>query len=258
MINKPIDVPVKSVKKALDILDILLFDDFTHQGMGLFEIAKQMNLQPNTTHNLLKTLSACGYIAQNADSKYTIGHKCHQIGINNFFASEMKLENQIYPILQDANKTIQESIVLATLSNGRRIPVLRAEHSHLIKLDYDAINNANIFSLSTGRILTAFADTNELAEIIDNNGFPGAIWDDINDIKQLNQSIKAIKKQGYIITENSELGFVSFGYPILSASGKLIGAIGCYAPAFRCPKEKYPIIIAELKNAVNKIILELR
>jgi DNA-binding IclR family transcriptional regulator len=258
MNNKPIDVPVKSVKKALDILDILLFDDFTHQGLGLFEIAKQMNLQPNTTHNLLKTLSACGYITQNTDSKYTIGHKCHQIGINNFFASETKLENQIFPILQDANKTVQESIVLATLSNGRRIPVLRAEHSHLIKLDYDAINNANIFSLSTGRILTAFADEHELTDIINTNGFPKEQWDNIGNMKQLNKVTAAIKKQGYIVFENEALGIVSFACPILTASDKLIGAIGCYAPAFRCPKEKYATIITALTNAVNKIILELR
>ncbi|MCF6174460.1 MAG: helix-turn-helix domain-containing protein [Victivallaceae bacterium] len=258
MNSKPKGVPVKSVKKALDILDILLFDDFTHHGLGLFEIAKQMDLQPNTTHNLLKTLSACGYIAQNADSKYTIGHKCHQIGINNFFASETKLENQIFPILQNANKTIQESIVLATLSNGRRIPVLRAEHSHLIKLDYDAINNANIFSLSTGRILTAFADDNELAEIINTNGFPKEQWDNIGNMQQLTKTIKPIKQDGYIVVEDQELGLVTFAYPILTTSGRLIGAIGCYAPLFRCPKTKYNTIITKLKQAANKIILELR
>lgn len=258
MNNKLDNIPVKSVKKALDILDILLFDDFNHQGLGLFEIAKKMNFQPNTTHNILKTLSACGYITQNKDSKYTIGHKCHQIGINNFFASERKLENQIFPILQEVNKTVQESIVLVTLSKGRRIPVLRAEHSHLIKLDYDAINNANIFSLSTGRILTAFADDNERSDIIDNNGFPKEKWNDISNIKQLKQTIAEIKKQGYIVVENKELGVVSFSYPILATSGKLIGAVGCYAPVFRCPEEKYHIIIEELKNAANKIILELR
>ena len=54
------EVPVKSVKKALDLLSILIFDDPGLKGVKLTDLAQRLKLPANTTHNLLKTMVVCG------------------------------------------------------------------------------------------------------------------------------------------------------------------------------------------------------
>ena len=52
---------VNSVKKALDILDILIFEDIDRRGISLKELSERSGIRPNTLHNILKTMKQCGF-----------------------------------------------------------------------------------------------------------------------------------------------------------------------------------------------------
>ena len=62
-------VPVKSVKKALDLLTLVAFEDPAGEGIPLNELASAMEFPPSSARNLLKTMISCGYVAQNSEGR---------------------------------------------------------------------------------------------------------------------------------------------------------------------------------------------
>ena len=52
-------------------------------------------------------------------------------------------------------------------------------------------------------------------------------------------------------------GIVKFACPVLDENKKLIGALGSFAPAFRCPQHKQKDIIKTLVNIAEELSVEL-
>ncbi|MDD5604259.1 MAG: helix-turn-helix domain-containing protein [Eubacteriales bacterium] len=104
------DTLVQSVKKAAGIIDILVFSDIENGGIGLFDMARQLGLKPNTLHNLLKTLVHCGYVEQRPDSKYVAGPKCKAIGTVNIYAANTALNKAMRSKVTELSKKIDSKL----------------------------------------------------------------------------------------------------------------------------------------------------
>ena len=77
------DRPIAAVQKALDVLDVLVFEDPNRCGLRLAELAARLNQKPATLRGILKTMIACGYVEQDAHARYRTGKRCEQIGALN-------------------------------------------------------------------------------------------------------------------------------------------------------------------------------
>jgi IclR family acetate operon transcriptional repressor len=243
-------VPVQSVKKALDLLDILVFEDVRWEGISLSELSRRSGLRPNTTHNLLKSMAACGYVAQNAESKYIAGPKLGEISMIKTLVSP-DIQGIIVRKLQEAVSQLGESLVFATLVNGRRVSLAQIDAERAVrvvlpqKLSY-------IYEMPTGRILVAYADKHQLHQIKQVSGLPGELWDNISTDEALDEARSEIREAGCaVIFEEKEL--VTFGCPVLNASGRLLGALGCYAPLFRCPPARQREILKEMLDVADQM-----
>ena len=250
------DVPVKSVKKALDILSILLFEDIERKGVELSVLAGKMRMPANSTHNLLKTMSTCGFVAQTENSRYIPGVKCEQIGRMNRISGKHSSETFKNCII-GLSESVQEAVVFAILLGGRRIVAATSDSNQMIKVDNKAMGSQNIYSLPTGRILTAYASEQELSEIKSVYGNPEGQWDGVKCRNDLLKVTDLIRKQGYCILNPDKFNLVSFACPVLDPEGNLLGALGCYAPLFRCHRNKQNLILKKLKQTsetLGKII----
>ena len=78
------DVPVQSVRKAIELLDMIVLEDPTHKGITLTELAGRMGMRLNSTRNILKTMIICDVIAQNEAHAYVPGPKILAIGRLNY------------------------------------------------------------------------------------------------------------------------------------------------------------------------------
>jgi IclR family acetate operon transcriptional repressor len=65
---------VQSVKRAIDILDALASED-----LGLVELGRRTGLPPSTTHRMLATLSACGYVSRRRSGQYELGYRAARL-----------------------------------------------------------------------------------------------------------------------------------------------------------------------------------
>jgi len=250
------EVPVKSVKKALDILSILLFEDIERNGVELSVLSKKMCMPANSTHNLLKTMSACGFVAQTENSRYIAGDKCDQIGRANQVSGKHSSETFKNCII-GLSESVQETVVFAILLGGRRIVAAKSDSNQTIKVDSKSMGSQDIYSLPTGRILTAYASEQELSEIKSVYGAPEGQWDGVKSKNDFLDKTELIRKQGYCILNPDKFNLVSFACPVLDPEGNLLGALGCYAPLYRCPKSRQKLILKMLKQTsetLGKII----
>jgi IclR family transcriptional regulator, KDG regulon repressor len=244
-----------SVIKACNLLDILIFQDTNRQGLSLTELSNITELKPNALRHILKTLIYCGYVTQDERSRYLAGSKSVEAGKIYFFQSF--LSTIFEPILSEVNQQINETILLYTLINGKRQRLLFIEHEGPIKVDVKRVKSEKIYSYATGRVLTAFADRFEREYILEVWGYPEESWDNLREEKAFVKALEGIRKQGFceLLSEEQEVYTVAF--PLLLPGGDLLGAIGCYAPIFRCPAEKQQEILHHIKHAAEQIQAKL-
>lgn len=243
------EVPVKSVKKALDLLSILIFDDPELKGVKLTGLAQRLGLPANTTHNLLKTMTVCGYVTQNESGRYRPGPQCRRIGlVNKIEGGDFK--QKLADVLKRHTAQINEAMVFAVLHGGKRVLIANSEPvSQVIRIDRQVVESGNIYRLPTGRILTAFASPADHVRIQDNYGIPGKSWPDCET------DMKRIRKEGRCLILPDSSGVNSFALPVMNKDGKLLGAIGCYAPPFRCGPSIQKKILTSLRLAADELAI---
>lgn len=243
------DVPVQSVKKALDLLSVLVFEDPARQGMVLKQLAQRMGQPANSTHNLLKTMVACGYVAQNGGGKYVAGPVCQQIGKLNQICSA-QVTQAVLEACQSVNEAVDESVVFTTFTGGRRIRMAFVDASHVIKVDHAVFDTWSIFASPTGRVMLAYASDLEVQAAIDRYGWPAGNWQGIEDKDALQTALQEVRQAGYSLVDDRPDLF-AIACPVLDEAGELLGAIGSYGPVFRCGPEKQKEILSQLQQAAQ-------
>jgi DNA-binding IclR family transcriptional regulator len=241
------EVPVKSVKKALDLLSELAFHDPAGNGLALTKLARTLGLPANTTHNLLKTMTVCGYVAQNDAGLYTTGPQCRSLGIANRVDSE-RFKETLLEVLNRHTAAVNEAMVFAILRSGRRRVLARSEpDGQAIRVDSETDHTVSIYSVPTGRVLVAFASPEERQQIAAHYGSPARLWPDFET------DMERIRKDRACVLLANLQAIHAFAVAVGGPDHRLIGAIGCHAPAFRCDRASQKRISAALHTAAAEL-----
>ncbi|HRU04163.1 MAG TPA: helix-turn-helix domain-containing protein [Candidatus Brocadiia bacterium] len=265
------DIPVQSVRKALDLLNVLAFDDVARQGVALTELARRMGMKPNSAHNLLKTLAACGYAAQTEDGRYVAGPSLRAVGLFNSLTSAAA-SRAVSAAVAGLVSRLREYAVFAALVNGQRVVLGALNADQSIAVNHAALQKAILWSTPTGRVLAAFASAGELQSVLERNGQPGEAWAEAQ--KNMERELEAIRRHGACVVDDPRKDIVAFAVPVLvpgtrcgspptagsqrvPAAGRLLGSLGCYAPRYRCPKASFKEKLAALQGAAETLAREL-
>jgi len=249
-------VPVRSLKKALDILDLIIEADMHKVEASLARLAKWMRMPNNSVHNLLKTMVTCGYVSNSGHGIYVQGVKCRQLGLLNRLTVPVVHESILAILKQFAART-REGCLLTTLLNGDRVVVARVDSTQAIQVSHATIEDHPFFARATGRILAAFATPEELSHIVDRHGMPGPHWKGITTEAALKKALVEVRQQGWSHVDTREEGLVGLGCPVFSSSGQVWGALGLYAPAFRCQSGKTGRLIKDMVKLAKELSVSL-
>lgn len=245
-------VPVRSVQKALEILDMLIFEDPACDGVSLSEIARRMAMPANSAHNLLKSMVVCNYVNQNERGHYIAGTMVEQIGSLNRLRSP-RMMDVVVSCCRSTGEALGESVVFATLAGGRRIRVAAFDALRSVRVDHASHEVEHMYRSPTGRVLVALADDEQLKAVLARHGWPGAKWADISSRSQLEQARKEIRRRGSETIENTRTEITAMACPVVDSKGALIGAMGCFAPSYRCEQEQQKKIIKTLQTVAEDI-----
>ena len=247
---------VKSILNALRALDTLALQDVRRKGIGLFDLARQLGIRPNTLHNILKTMALCGYVAQNQEGRYVAGPKCDQISAIGRLISGNILSGVVEPALQSLGERVGETVVFTILSNGRRYQLLVIEANSLVRV---AVQDGgySIYELVTGRLLVAYADCEARRQIVGHYGFPGDVWGGARDMDALDQLCRQVREQPFLKLRNHSGELDTFGIPLLIGEEPLVASIGIFMPSYRSTPERQEEIVAAMLEAREEILRRL-
>ncbi len=231
---------IASIKKALDVLDILIFEDAQGRGLRLSELSERLDIKPNTLHGILQTIVACGYAEQDRGARYHIGKRCRQIGVINRFRITPGMAEKLNASLGRLCDETGESVSFYVLDDGDRIIYANFSSKDIIKVDYTMLEEDSMYAYPSGRVLLAHADGEALEAILRKHGMPPGI-------ESKGQLIEVCKelREGWMLTKNKN-GVASFSIPIYYEE-QLLGAVGVYMPSYRCTEEKENIIKEQLR-----------
>lgn len=247
---------VNSVKKALDVLDIMVFDDFDRHGLPLVELSRRSGIPTNTLHALVGTLVACGYVQQNPDSTYRAGKKIDDVGRQNLVRRQ--LAEKIPKLLEECRDATGESVVFYVLINAEKVPVHAVNRNGLLSIDFNKLRGTAFFATSTSRVIHAFSPPEDREAIVRRWGLPGDSWNDINDESALETAAEAVRNAGFEESVTKGDNLYSVAYPVFDQRGQLFGAVGTYAPVSDVDASRKRQFKRHLRTLVERLETTIR
>ena len=251
------EVQVASVRKAFDLLDILIFEDVDHDGVRLSDLAALTGQNPNTLHAILKTMIKCGYVSQNSKQRYVIGKRCRQIGLVN----QLKITPQTAEVLDSQLKLLFDntgmSVSFYVLSNGERINYSNMPQSRPTRVDYSMLDEKAIYQYPSGKVLVSYCSERDLTRIIRKNGYPESVWGNAADREGLDGLIRTLRQDGWSKRNNEQTKESSYSLPVFYPDGSLLGALGVYTSWEKHPNLNESELKRQMANCANAITKKL-
>jgi IclR family KDG regulon transcriptional repressor len=218
---------IQVIHRALDILECVASDKTKPKLLG--EIANELNLKPSTCANIVKTLLDRDYLQKAENQKgYEIGKQLLVLSDKNGY--QKKLIAAAQKELEQLTNMLNENSLIAVLNGDKRIIVNHKLSKQIVQAQTPVEKNA--YDSSTGRLLIALKSDPELESYILQYGLPSKkVWPGINAKKDLYEQIITIRKNGYVLIEDS-IQIVGFAAPI-KVKGEVMASLSIYMPAFR-------------------------
>ncbi len=243
--------PVKSVKKAVAILELLADRSLENRELTLGEIAEETGLLPVTARNLLRTLEECGYVSNPRHGRYAEGQRCREL----FFSGGVlqRLRTVAEPLIRRSVADLGESLLLVAVVNGKRHELLRCQAADdaLVNPQWHAARHS--YAMRTTRAVLAWFTPAQLDFFISHNGLPSPEdWPECGASREgLLRELETIRSRGGCAERQGSL--VAIAVPILTGSGEALASLGCYAAVARTDKPRAAGIFKMLQDCAASI-----
>ncbi|ASV69447.1 IclR family transcriptional regulator [Cytobacillus sp. FSL W7-1323] len=229
------DNMVKSVSRALDIIDMISLRKY---GMGVTEIANEMDINKSSVHRILSTLVKYGYIEQVKDSgKYKVGYKILNISTRLLDSIDIRSEAKLY--LQDLEQKTNEVIHLVVPDNDEVVYIEKLDGNEALRMHSSVGKRAPMHCTSVGKAILAHQPVQVVKDIIQRKGLKPHTEHTITDEMALLENLKMIKTKGFALDlEENENGIVCIAVPIFDYQNNVCAAISVSGPLIRMSQER--------------------
>jgi len=245
---------VQSVARALQILETVAA---SAAGVGVRELARATKLKTPTTHGLIKTLAAEGYLCQDeATGKYGLGHKCFLLA--GVCARARVLPGVAVPHMETLASDTGETVLLAMM-RGRDIAwAAHTLGTRRLVANLEDYPPPDSYETVTGRVLLAFAPPDHLAEFLRAHPLSKSTGEHIRTRAELDEELEAIRKRGYAVIRRRRADSLSaVGAPIRNHAGSVVAAVGISMPSTRFRNPHLTTIVESVRRAADRISTEL-
>ena len=243
---------VKSVERALNILEELGRIKDESVGIGVLKLGRILKLKSSTVHNLLKTLVYRKYVEKIAETrKYRLGSSCRYLVREKLITSRLTRAAEV-PIFNLSHK-IDESIALAIYHRGERFVISQTESSRPLRVDMSPSPTPGIYETATGRVLLSRLADKELKGCVKRHKFPGPQWNGISNFLSLRRELARVRQEGMAVRKDREKQICALAVPVDEEKGKLIASLGLYLPSVRFKGKHKKEVIKGLKEAAREI-----
>jgi DNA-binding IclR family transcriptional regulator len=221
--TKPDHATVKSLRKALAILDTVAEAE---HPLLVSEIAFRAGLPRPTTHRLIQTLIAVGYLNQDPlDGRVSVGYSVLQLAGALLDRNRLRLE--ALPHLQDLALKSGERVNLGILHKQRLLYLAGVEKPSLPTIYSRFGRTAPAHCCSLGKAILAYLLETELQAFLAGAKLTAMTPNTISNVRQFTKELARIRTMGYAIdSEEHMLGSFCVAAPIFDARNRPVAAIG--------------------------------
>lgn len=220
------ETKLTAIEKSLVILSIFSMEK---PSLSLKEICAQVGFNTSTTYRILHTLSEYGYVIRTADKNYCIGTK--PLSLSAIYQKTNHL-TQIGPIVDHIRDMCDETASFFIEQDNDRICLYRAHSRDMLRHNIDVGTRLELNRGASGRVILAYGKRSQ-----DKSGF-----------------FKNIRDKGYYVSVNEHnAALFAVSKPIISESGRFVGALTISGPISRFNEEKKQYFLELLSEQIEQV-----
>lgn len=237
---------VKSVSRALDIIAMV---SLKKGGLGVTEIANQMDINKSSVYRILSTLVQYGYIEQDIETgRYKLGYAF--LTISSKLLESIDLRTEAKPYLQLLENETNEVIHLVVFDQGEVVYIEKLEGNELLRMHSRVGKRAPMHCTSVGKTILANLSKAEAIGILERKGMPRHTEETITDLDEFMKELDVVREQGYALDlEENEHGITCIAAPIFDHSGNVYAGVSISGTTERMTKER----LNKLKTRIIEI-----
>ena len=242
------------VGKALSLL-VLLGDE--PRGASAADISRRAGLPFSTTYRLLGSLTRDGFVDYEPDGRrYHLGLRIFQLGQR--VSNHHGFAGTATPVLRRVTEQTAEATILSVRDGLHHLTVSKVDGPQTFRVTSDPGHLGSLSATAVGKVLVAFAEDAERAQLIADLPLERLTEKSIVDRDAFRAEIEEVRRRGYaLMDEENELGMRALAVPLLNAQGYAFASLATAAPVFRLTVEGLEAHVPLLQEAAAELAARL-
>lgn len=242
-----------TVGKALDVLDRVAAHG---RPVRFTELLEQGAYPKATLYRLLQTLTHQGMLAYDGDRQtYALGVRLVRLAHAAWATSS--LAPIARPYLDELSAETGETIHLAQMDNGQVLYVDKRNAAKPVEMFAQAGKVGPAYCTGVGKAMLAFLPAEALEAALTVQSFHRFTANTLTDAGALTAELKAIRARGHAFdNEEHEPGIICCAVPILTRSGRVIGALSVTSTTARTTLAALDARAGRIKQTAARIAAE--
>ncbi len=223
-VRKPLN---QSLENALDLLELLSQGPALKSG----DIARALDLKPNTANNMLRTLFRRGYLTQDELGRYAPGPQCFFLGHGPALLGSLR--QLALPELLELSRVTGDNAFLGREVDGRLYMIAHTEGTNVIRVSEPQRWQNQLHCCAAGKVFLAERGLAWLRRVTQGEPLEKRTPNTLTTDAELQREIERIRRDGHVRCINEGMNDIyAIGVPVRRGNGELIAALSQSFPTF--------------------------
>lgn len=239
-----------TVAKALEVLDAVAAHP---RGVRFAELQTTSRYPKATLYRLVQTLVKEGMLSLDPDSnQYTLGVRL--VRLAHAAWQQSSLAPIARPHLDALSEELAETVHLAQLDHGQVLYVDKRNAAEPLEMYSQAGKVGPAYCTGVGKVMLAHADATTLSQALLQQSYHRFTPTTLTDSAALTAELEVIRVRGFgFDREEHEPGIICVALPVLSRSGRCLGALSVTGSTSRMTLESLEEKVPMMREAARRI-----
>lgn len=231
------------IKTHVPILDraLLLMEHMLEhpRGLGISELAGQLDFPKNSVYRIVNTLLAHGYVNRDPDTKrFVLSRKMFTMAYNG--ADEKGLMENALDVMRELRDEVKETVLISIIADDEGLVLEQMPGLYSFRFVVEPGTRRALHAASHGKAIMAFLPENERDALLGRIPLTHFTERTITTREGLLDEFSRIREAGYAtdLAEGDE-GVHCVSAPVLNRHGVAVAALTTTGPAFRMPETAF-------------------
>ncbi len=246
--------PIQSVRRAVRLIEQLAREE---SAIPLGLLSKKVGLHVSTTHRLLSTLKADGFVRQDpATGRYLLGSRLIYLGQQ--YLERIDLRGIVRPFMEQLSERTGETVNLVILDQNEALYLDKVEGKQSLRIFSRIGHRAPLHCTAAGKVLLAGMPEAQVLQRLDTHPLEALTPQTLTDPAHLWQELEKVRRDGFALDrEECEEGAGCIAAPVRDAQGETVAAVSISGPTIRMHARRLQELVPEIGEAARQMSEQL-